>query len=93
MHNFILLRCRLSAHYYSIIDSTVLIHQQLLVNRLTYEVQLPELPDDVRQRVLGILEVAQQAEIDNLGFYRSLRDQWFESVHDYVRDQYHPKAL
>lgn len=74
-------------------DGTAWIQQQMLVNRLTYEVQLPELPDDVRQRLAVILEVAQQTEIDSLGVYRSLRDQWFESVHDYVRDQYHPEAL
>ena len=38
-------------------------------------------------------EVAQQTEIDSLDTYRSLRDQWFTEIHDYVRDQYHPQAL
>lgn len=74
-------------------DGSAWIHQKMLVNRLTYEVQLPELPDDVRQRLAVILEVAKQTEIDSLDVYRSLHDQWFEFIHDYVRDQYHPKAL
>jgi len=74
-------------------DGTAGIHQQMLVSRLTYEVQLPELPEEVRQRAKDVLVVAQQIEIDNLDSYRNLRDQWFRKVHDYVRDQYHPQAL
>lgn len=74
-------------------DGTVWIHLQMLTCRLTYEVQLSELPEEVRQRVNVVLGVAQQITIDSLDTYRNLRDTWFKEIHNYVRDQYHPQAL
>ena len=74
-------------------NGTAWIQQQMLISRLTYEAQLPELPEDIRQRVITILKIAQQTDINSLDVYSGLRNRWFTEVHDYVRDQYHPQAL